>query len=67
MTAHMHATLVEGCYRCELGRDEEAAALAEQAADEARQAACREHDWMQRGTPGNEWRECYLCGKDEDL
>jgi hypothetical protein len=24
------------------------------------------HDWMQRGTPGDEWRECFLCGLQED-
>lgn len=22
MTAHLHSTIVEGCYRCDLGRDE---------------------------------------------
>ena len=29
MTAHMHTALVDGCYRCELGKDEEAAVIAE--------------------------------------
>jgi hypothetical protein len=24
------------------------------------------HDWMERGTPGDEWRECFLCGLQED-
>jgi hypothetical protein len=23
------------------------------------------HDWMQRGTDGDLWRECFLCGKQE--
>ena len=28
MTAHLHSSYVEGCYRCELGKDEAAAAEA---------------------------------------
>ena len=30
MTPHDHTTIVAGCYRCELGRDEAASALAEE-------------------------------------
>jgi len=25
-----------------------------------------EHEWMELGGPGDEWRECFLCGKQED-
>lgn len=25
------------------------------------------HDWMERGTEGDRWRECYLCGEVENL
>ena len=24
------------------------------------------HIWMARGSFGDEWRECFLCGKQED-
>lgn len=27
---------------------------------------CPSHDWVQRGSFGDEWRECFLCGKQED-
>ncbi len=30
MTAHLHSTVVPGCYRCELGQDEYREALLEQ-------------------------------------
>jgi hypothetical protein len=26
-----------------------------------------EHEWSQRGTEGDRWRECWLCGLQEDV
>ena len=28
-------------------------------------AGC-EHEWVELGGPGDEWRECFLCGLQED-
>jgi len=28
---------------------------------------CTVHEWGDRGTPGNYWRECWLCGAIEDV
>jgi hypothetical protein len=28
---------------------------------------CPPHDWTDRGTPGDYWRECWLCGTQEDV
>jgi hypothetical protein len=25
-----------------------------------------DHEWTERGGPGDEWRECWLCGLQED-
>jgi hypothetical protein len=25
------------------------------------------HDWAERGGPGDEWLECWLCGEEWDL
>lgn len=25
-----------------------------------------EHDWMDRGVPGDRWQECFLCGRQRD-
>lgn len=33
MTAHNHRTIVPGCYRCDLGRDEARDAMAEELAE----------------------------------
>lgn len=67
MTAHLHPTFVDGCFRCDLGRDEEAAAIAQQEADEARQAECPRHVWGERRGTLHPWRECTLCGAEQDL
>ena len=32
---------------------------------DARQEPC-EHEWMEFGGPGDEWRECFVCGLQED-
>jgi hypothetical protein len=32
--------------------------------DEGRETC--EHDWMELGGPGDEYRECWLCGLQED-
>jgi hypothetical protein len=36
--------------------------------ESSERAACLrgEHDWMDFGGPGDEWRECFACGKQED-
>lgn len=31
----------------------------------ARESDC-DHEWMEFGGPGDEWRECFLCGRIED-
>jgi hypothetical protein len=31
-----------------------------------RSAADCDHEWMEFGGPGDEWRECFLCGRQED-
>jgi hypothetical protein len=54
VTQHLHAEIVPGCYRCELGRDE------------VKFIENCEHEWTERGGFGDEWRECWLCGLVED-
>ena len=61
MTAHLHAEIVPGCYRCDLNRDEVEAAEQEEAEELARHAACPAHDWKKRVTPFETWSVCSLC------
>jgi len=32
-----------------------------------REGTTCEHDWMERGTPGGRWQECFLCGEQRDV
>lgn len=67
MSAHTHTVITPGCYRCDLNVDEVKAAQQDEAEQVAREAACTEHDWITRGTPGSEWQSCYLCGAEVEL
>lgn len=67
MTAHLHAALVPGCFRCELGQDEAAWAVQEAAEDAAREAACREHTYREFHTVFDDWAVCTRCGHEEQL
>jgi hypothetical protein len=31
------------------------------------EVTCTAHEWGDRGTPGDYWRECWLCGVQEDV
>lgn len=66
MTPHLHRTFIDWCYRCDLGRDEEARAIAEQEEDEARWAACPAHRWSLRVSPFATWVVCLDCGAEEE-
>lgn len=66
MTQHLHREITAGCYRCDLNMDEVAAAMEAMKKEAEREAACPGHDWIARGIPGDEYRECWLCGKQED-
>lgn len=64
MTAHDHREYVEGCYRCDLGRDEVYAtqmydrrdALAEQWLIEK-----HDHDWYLGSATTDEWKAAYAA------
>lgn len=34
---------------------------------ESQAAVSHEHDWIDRGTDGDRWRECWLCSAQEDV
>jgi hypothetical protein len=36
-------------------------------ADVTPETTCTTHEWSDRGTPGNYWRECWLCGASEEV
>lgn len=42
------------------------AALRGPATDDPATAAC-DHEWGERGGPGDEWLQCWLCDKEQDL
>lgn len=48
MTAHLHSTHVEGCYRCDLSRDETEAIEAEIAAEAQAAWLAYRDDYMRR-------------------
>ena len=56
MTAHTHRTLVEGCFRCELNKDEIAAARAESLAE----------GWIEDEN-GNLYGHCNACGEEREM
>jgi hypothetical protein len=64
MTPHTHRTLTPGCYRCDLNRDEIAAAELEAAEQAAREANCPGHNWREYSGPLGEWSECLRCGAE---
>jgi hypothetical protein len=67
VTAHLHSTLVDGCFRCELGKDEAAAQEREEREQIAREKACS-HEWeIRRSDLGGQWAACPRCGAERDL
>jgi hypothetical protein len=67
VSAHTHAVVTPGCYRCELSADEVAWAQQEVAEQAAREAACPEHEWIVRVGLFASWQVCHLCNAEEDL
>jgi ribosomal protein L37E len=62
VTPHDHRTLVEGCYRCELGRDEARAAEQE---DEAMRAVNQDRPPNFRADDGRLYLvRCFACGRE---